>query len=145
MTAGTLSAQYELVKVVTDRQSLMFDMQAAYWVLLDVKNDNSTDLAAAADAAQTMNDTIDAFAELLLPGTAQGEVPGSRAKPEVWTEAAEFGLAAETFKAATAGLSDTAKSGDLDAFKVQFEVMAQACTGCHDFRPSRGGRFRHER
>lgn len=139
------SAQYELVKVITDRQSFMFDMQTAYWVLLEVKTDKSTDLANAAQAAETINDAIDKFVQLLPPGTAQGDVPGSRAKPEIWTEPDEFSVAVNALKASTTSLLETARAGNIDAFKLQFDAMAQACTGCHDLWPSKGGKFRHPR
>ena len=52
---SNLNAQYELVKVIEDRQSLMFDMQTSYWPLLAIKRGTSSDLAAAAVAAQSMN------------------------------------------------------------------------------------------
>jgi cytochrome c556 len=142
---SNLSAQYELVKVIEDRQSLMFDMQTSYWPLLAIKRGTSSDLAAAAVAAQTMNHALGAFLEMLPPGTAKGEVPGSRARPEIWTESAEFNVAADALKAAATSLADIARSGDINAFKAQFAVVEKACIGCHDFKPSGGGRFRFPR
>jgi cytochrome c556 len=137
-----LSAQSELVKVIIDRQGFMFDIQSEYWPLLAVKNGKSTDLTAAEAASQTIDDALGRFSALLLPGTAVGEVPGSRANPEVWTEPADFAAALTTLQGAAAALTDAASSGDIELFKARFDAFATACVGCHDFKPSGGGRFR---
>lgn len=143
IATGTLSAENELLKAFKERRVIMFNMQSAYWPLLKVKRGESTDLAAAAVAAQFIEDALDRFSALLLPGTAKGgEVLRSRAKPEIWTEPAEFAAALDTLQAAAAALSDAATSGDIDLFKTRFDTFAGACVGCHDLKPSGGGRFR---
>lgn len=140
--AGNPSAQYELVKIVEDRQGVMFKIQQSYWPLLDVKNGKSRDLAAAAAASQSIVHWLEEFSALLLPGTAKGEVAGSRATPEVWMQPAEFVEASNALKSAVALLSDAAASGDIELFRSQFESFASACVGCHELKPSGGGRFR---
>jgi cytochrome c556 len=142
---GNLSAQYELVKVVTDRQGVMLKIQSAYWPLLEVKNGKSTDLAAAAAASQSIDDALGRFSTLMLPGTAKGQVPGSRANPEVWTEPADFATALNALQAAAAALSDAASSSDIELFKARFDAFASACVGCHEFKPSGGGKYRASR
>ena len=144
-SAKEANAQSELVKLVTERQVLMFDIQTAYWSLFNVNEGKSTDLLAAAEGAQTINDALGKFLLLLPNGTAQGEVPGSRAKPEIWTEVEEFNGAAKTLMEANRELIESAQSGDLDAFRQRFEAVAQACIGCHDFKPSEGGKYRYPR
>ena len=101
-------------------------------------------MTRAAEAAQTINDAIDQFVQLLPPGTAQGDVPGSRAKPEIWTEPDEFIGAVRALKSANISLMESARAGNIDEFKQRFEAVEQACVGCHEFRPSRGGKFRYE-
>ena len=140
--AGNLRAQDDLVKVITDRHGVMNDMQGAYWPLLAVKKGESTDLAAAAVASQSIQDALGRFSALLLPGTAKGEVPGSRANPEVWSEPSEFTAALNALQAAAAALSEAAGSGDIELFKARFDAFASACVGCHELKPSSGGRFR---
>jgi cytochrome c556 len=76
------------------------------------------------------------------PGTAKGETPGARAKPEVWTEAGDFLLAAESLRDVAAALSQSAKTENLADYKVKFDALTEACVQCHDFTPSSGGRFR---
>jgi cytochrome c556 len=136
------SDEYKLAQVVLARQTLMGEMHEAYWVLLEVHQGESADFASAAKAASSMGDKLDAFLRLMEPGTARGEAIGSRAKPEVWSDAPAFAEAAEAFRSEAAALSEAAARGDADAYGQAFEAFTTACTACHEFRPSRGGRFR---
>lgn len=59
----------------------------------------------------------------------------SKAKPEVWQEAAAFKKKMDDFQAAAAKLSIAARSSDMAAIKSSFNGMAQSCKACHeDFR-----------
>jgi cytochrome c556 len=82
---------------------------------------------------------------LFPAGSAAGEVPGSRAKQEVWTNAAEFKAAADQLIAETGKLVEAAKSGDIETFKAQFGPTGKSCGGCHEGRGSEGGKFRTPR
>jgi cytochrome c556 len=135
-------SDYERAQIVTTRQQRMSDLQTAYWILLKVKDGKSDDYAGAADAARSMPAMIDVFLSLLVPGTARGEAAGSRAKPEIWTEADGVANAAQTFKDEAQALAAAADAGDPGAYAVAFERFTEACTGCHGFRPSSGGQFR---
>jgi len=50
--------------------------------------------------------------------------------------------AADALISASLKLAEIAKSGDLELFKAQFQVVEQACRGCHAFTPSQGGKFK---
>lgn len=135
-------SEYDLVKIVSERKRYMFEMQQAFWPLFNIKNDKSTDLAAAPEAARTIEDGFTGFLALLPEGTAGGEVPGSRARPEIWTDPTRFNAAVAGLQSAIPRLVEVAASGDIDDFKVEFEAFNNACFACHDFKPSGGGAFR---
>ena len=71
-----------------------------------------------------------------LPFTAFGEgtdlVQGTRAKPEVWSEADKFKAAASKMQEEAAKLQAVAKGGNLDQIKAQFGATGQSCKACHD-------------
>ena len=136
------NSQYELVKLVSERKKLMFNMQSAYLSLLAIRQGRSADLASAADHARSINEKIGMFVELLAPETATGQIPNSRAKPEIWAEPKEFSVAVEALRTTSAVLLETANIGDLEAFAEQFDAFTEACLGCHDLKPSSAGRFR---
>lgn len=62
-------------------------------------------------------------------GTEKGE---TRAKPEIWSDAAGFKKASDDLMAATAQLNTAAKTGNLDALKTAFGGAAKTCKACHD-------------
>ncbi|MFM8577097.1 MAG: c-type cytochrome [Limnohabitans sp.] len=70
-----------------------------------------------------------------LPWTAFGEGTDkgeTRAKPEIWKEAAKFKEAADKNQAEIAKLVAAAKTGNLDNLKTAFGSAAPTCKACHD-------------
>ena len=70
-----------------------------------------------------------------LPWTAYGEGTDkgeTRAKPEIWKEAAKFKEAADKMQAELVKLSAAAKVGNVDALKTAFGPAASSCKNCHD-------------
>jgi cytochrome c556 len=63
------------------------------------------------------------------PGTDKGD---TRAKPEIWSDAAKFKAAADKLESELANLSKAAKSGNLDAIKPAVQAAGGACKSCHD-------------
>jgi cytochrome c556 len=62
-------------------------------------------------------------------GTDKGE---TRAKPEIWKDAAKFKEAEDKFIAEAAKLQSAAKTGNLDALKTAFAATGGTCKACHD-------------
>ena len=63
--------------------------------------------------------------------TPDANYPPSRAKPEVWSQAAEFTKAREQYVAATQTLLAAAKGDDLDAMRRAVNAVQDQCTSCH--------------
>ena len=142
LTTEQVHAQSDPKEIVLERKQLMHEALAAYWPLLKVSKGKSDDLAGAADAARTMGAVFTKSIQLFPEGTAKGEAIGSRARPEVWSQAAEFKAAADDLLSAIGRLEQAASSADLPSFKTEFETLAAACIVCHEFKPSGGGKFR---
>lgn len=71
-----------------------------------------------------------------LPWTAYGEGTDkgeTRAKPEIWKEAAKFKEAADKMQAEVGKLNVAAKAGNVDALKAAFGPAAASCKACHDY------------
>ena len=64
-----------------------------------------------------------------VAGSDKGD---TRAKPEIWTDAAKYKASADKMMQEMDKLSVAAKSGDLNAIKAQFGETAKTCKGCHD-------------
>lgn len=136
-------AQSDLMQSYTERRQLMFDMQAALWPMFEIKNGESAKLSEAAEGARALSEALSKAVTLFPAGTAKGEIPYTRAKPEIWSDAAGFEAAAEALKVAAASVQQAADAGDSEAFNVRFAALIEACTGCHDLKPSGGGKYRH--
>jgi cytochrome c556 len=86
--------------------------------------------------AKAASDNADVVATLAkLPWAAFGEGTDkgdTRAKPEVWKEAAKYKEAADKMQAEIVKLNTAAKAGNIDALKAAFGPAAASCKACHD-------------
>lgn len=64
--------------------------------------------------------------------TANTEALKSRAKPEIWKDAAKFKESSDKMVAEAAKLEAATKTGNLDAIKVAFGAVGGSCKACHD-------------
>jgi cytochrome c556 len=70
-----------------------------------------------------------------LPYAAFGDdtkTGDTRAKPEVWTKAADFKKKADDMRVAVDKLVTASKAGTLDALKVAVGDTGKTCKACHD-------------
>lgn len=63
------------------------------------------------------------------PGTDKGD---TRAKPEIWTEAAKFKEGQDRLNSDMGKLVAAAKTGNLDSLKAAFGPNSGSCKACHD-------------
>ena len=64
------------------------------------------------------------------PGTDAGAP--TKAKPEIWKDAAKFKQYQDALQADVAKLVVAAKAGNVDAVKGPFGAVGKACSNCHD-------------
>lgn len=83
--------------------------------------------AATAKMAAVAADLPTLFPE----GTAVG-VGESDAKPEIWTNQADFQTKVKAAQDAIVALDAAAQAGDADKVKTAFPTVGQACGACHE-------------
>jgi cytochrome c556 len=87
------------------------------------------DAKAAADNA----DVVATLSKLPWAAFGEGSDKGdTRAKPEIWKEAAKYKEAADKMQAEIVKLNTAAKAGNIDALKAAFGPAAASCKACHD-------------
>jgi cytochrome c556 len=70
--------------------------------------------------------------EFFIPGSANGD---TKAKSEVWSDAAGFKEKAQAFEKQMAALAEVSRGGDEAAMRAQFGKAAKSCKSCHqDFK-----------
>jgi cytochrome c556 len=86
-----------------------------------------------AKAAQEHAEVIAALSKLPMEGFAAGlDKSSSRAKPEVWSEAARFKEHNDKFVVEASKLVAAARTNSVDALKTAYSATASTCKSCHD-------------
>ncbi len=74
----------------------------------------------------------------LFPAGSGGEPPRTYARPNIWTDRANFEQRAATMATETDRLRATLAAGDVTAVAAQLRATGAACAACHDtFRTPR--------
>lgn len=113
------------------RQSVMFVMGQHFGRIGAMANGRAPyDAKAAVDNAEIIADLV----KMPWPGFGAGydKATPTKAKPEVWAEAAKFREHSEKLQEAAPKLLAAAKTNNLDNLKTAFGNTSQACKGCHD-------------
>ncbi|MFC3109845.1 c-type cytochrome [Undibacterium arcticum] len=130
VSAGA-QAQFRKVDDAVEYRKAALHLMGAHFGRIGavVKGDKPYDKAAVeADVA-----VIEMMSKLPWPAFIPNSAGGhSKAKPEIWSQQAEFKTATEKMEGEVAKLSAAAKSGDLAAIKVSFGSTGQSCKSCHD-------------
>ena len=87
------------------------------------------DAKAAADNAAVVEVMSKLHWAAFTEGSDKGE---TRAKPEIWKDAAKFKEAGDKLQAEATKLNAAAKTGNLDNLKTAFAATGGTCKGCHD-------------
>ena len=88
------------------------------------------DQAAFLQRAQRLNQLSPMAWDGFGPGTDAGAP--TKARPEIWSNAAGFKQAQEAFQAETVKLVAAAQSGNMDQIKAAVSATAKSCDNCHD-------------
>lgn len=127
-----------------ERNDIMKSLWRGYYRDMSQAAKGEGDLAAVAVKAAEANEQWKKFAQLFPAGSGREAVPETRAKPEIWSQRAEFDAAINEMIKETAALGDAAKANNLDGVKAAWPKVAQACGACHGGPAKSGGKFRIE-
>ena len=146
LMGGTVAwTQSSPAQMVEQRQEVMKSLWPSYYQdMARVVRGQSNDVAGVATKASQASEALKKAAPLWPAGTGREAVQKTRAKPEIWTQRAEFEAALTKLVAETDAIGAAARSGNLDAVKAQWLKVAEACGACHGGPAKSGGKFRFE-
>jgi cytochrome c556 len=131
LAASAASAQTKPEDAIKYRQA-QYTVLLWNWMPLNamVRGRIPFDAAEFARRAQL----VAAVAPQLLEGFPEGSGTGAptEAKPEIWTNFADFSAKMKDLERETAALATVAKGGDEAAIKAQFALTGGTCKACHD-------------
>lgn len=129
--AGAASAQFAKPEDAIKYRKATFTVMAAHFGRVAAMATGKVPYdAAAASANMQVVETMSKLPWAAFgAGTDKGE---TRAKPEIWSDAAKFKEASDKMQAELTKLAAAAKSGNADALKTAFGSAAPTCKACHD-------------
>ena len=89
------------------------------------------DAAALKAAAAKLKTSADQLPSWFPKGTGPESGQTTRAKPEIWTDAAGFAAASKALRDEAAKLDGLAAGSDMAAVQAQLGAVNRACSGCH--------------
>ena len=114
--------------VIASRQ-VMFDLSAGTFGEMKSAADAGADIAPFAFGARALARWARSIPAMFPPGSTG---PTSHARPEIWTDRADFEAKAAAYQAAAEQLGEAAQHGDRAAFLQQWQATLHACSACHD-------------
>ena len=125
------SAQFAKPEDAVKYRKASFTVMAAHFGRLGAMANGKApyDAKAAADNAELVATLAKLPWAAFGEGTDKGE---TRAKPEIWKDAAKFKEAADKMQTELGKLNVAAKAGNVDALKAAFGPAAASCKACHD-------------
>ena len=146
LAVGTAGWAQTPAQMVEQRQKIMESLWPNYYQpIARAVRGQSSDLAGIPAKAAEAVEALKKVGQSFPPGTGREAVPKTRAKPEIWTQRADFEAALTKMIAETDAVGAAAKSGNVDAVKAQWLKVAEACGGCHGGPEKSGGKFRFEK
>lgn len=125
VSAGGLAyAQAESIKARKDGFQVFRVSMGAIKKVVDDNGPASAAVAPAEAIAQQAGRQLQHFPK----GSDKGE---TKAKPEIWTNWADFENNMKSAEAAATRLAAAAKSGDINAVKAGFGALGGTCGTCH--------------
>lgn len=123
----------DLQATVDARRALMKEIGGNVKAIADALDAKSTDTAAMAQHAETIQADAAKIPDLFPAGTSADEMPGkTHAKPDIWQHMDTFKADAATLGTEAGKLADAAKSGDTTAVAAALDSTGKnACGACH--------------
>ena len=124
-------AQPTSAQIVSARQAA-FQMSAATLGAIRAELDGGGDPTKLGFTTGALNNWATALPTMFPQGTGSDALGATtHAKPDIWTNRADFDAKAADYVAATAALKAAATSGDAAAANAAFGEVRAACGSCH--------------
>ena len=126
VVSSALAQEMKPEEVLKARQGMMEAVRMQLGPIFGAAK-GAVPLPAAAEAA----DNVVGLAHALKTAYGNGDLPGSNAKPEAFTDP-KFLAGYDKLADAAAKVAADAKANNLDGLKADVGAIGAACKGCHD-------------
>ncbi len=130
--ASAMTVQAAAPDTIKTRQDGLKEMGKAFKVMLDEMKAGKLSAETVKDTSAKITKTADAMANWFPEGSGPEAGVKTAAKPEIWTDRADFDSKREKFVEAAGKFAEIASAGDLTAVGGGVRGLGGACKGCHD-------------
>ena len=128
-----LHAQTQAVAVAPDQiiaiRKAMMDLQSGSAGAMKAAVDDKVDVKPLAATVKGIISSSKLIPALFPAGTEKGD--GTKAKPAIWSNPADFAKSAGNLTEAAEKLLALAEANDKPGFATQFVAMGRTCGACH--------------
>ena len=118
VATSDVASQSQTSTLVKHRQSMMKQMGQTYRIFGPILKGQNKNVRDAVAAAATVNTIAKQISAIFPQGTGRDAVPGSRAKPEVWSQRGEFEAAAAKLVEESGKLISAASTNQIQTFRT---------------------------
>ena len=131
LASGPAAAQFKDAEDATEYRQGAFHVMGNHFGRLGAMANGKVPYDAK--AAQANADLVATLARLPWSAFVEGSASGdTNAKPEVWSQADRFKVAAQKLEDATVKLAAATRTGKPEDLKAAFGATADTCRACHD-------------
>lgn len=127
-TVTSESVQMSVDDIVAGRRSAYWMSAGLFGGMFGIANSGG-DVKGLAFTAQALAGWAKALPGMFPEGSVNKK---SNALPSVWSDQEGFNALAKLYAESADRLSETAKTGDKEAFKTQLMEVRKTCSACHD-------------
>lgn len=132
VSGGYIAAQSTApADIIKQRQDSLKDMGGQMKAIGDQLKSGKPDKAVTVEAAKKIAVYAKALPKWFPAGTGPEAGVKTAAKPEIWTQRADFETAAGKLAPEADKLVQVAETGDADALGAQMKAVGGTCGGCH--------------
>jgi cytochrome c556 len=117
--------------IIKTRQDGLKKMGLAFKNVNDELKTDSPKLAVIQESAKVFQQTAKEIKGWFPAGSGPESGVKTKAKAEIWSQAADFAAARDKLATEADAFAQTAASGDIDKIKAQVRPMGGACGNCH--------------
>jgi cytochrome c556 len=118
-------------EIIKARQEHLKDMGASMKAIVDQVKAGSLDRTVMTDAAKKIAGYSRELPKWFPKGTGEEAGVKTAAKPEIWTQPADFQAAAAKFPPEADKLVEIVATGDAGAIGAELQATGKTCGGCH--------------
>jgi cytochrome c556 len=132
MAGVTIAAQAAApADIIKERQDSLKEMGAQMKAIIDQLKSGKADKAVMVEAAKKLDAYAKALPSWFPAGTGPEAGVKTAAKPEIWTQRADFDAAAAKLAPEADKLVMVVDTGDADAIGAQMKAVGGTCGACH--------------